>query len=67
MTNTYKHKETFFQDYSQEDCNIPSHWVVQYYINDGVFPESKCFSEKWMAEIFELELKNNYVNNKNLD
>ena len=53
-----KHKETFYQDYSDEGINIPSHWVVQYYVDDSPFPEAAYFNNKKDATDFEEELKN---------
>jgi hypothetical protein len=52
-----RHKETFYQDYSDEDINIPSHWVVQYYIDDSPYPEARYFNTAIEATEFEKEIE----------
>lgn len=49
------HKETFYQDYSKEGINMPSHWVVQYYDTDDArgFPLAAYFTTLKEAKEFE--------------
>ena len=46
-----RHKETFFQAGEE---GIPSHWVVQFYVDGSAFPEAAYFStEKEARELEE--------------
>ena len=53
MSKDMKHKETFFQ---ASDSGVPSHWVVQYYLNGSSFPEAAYFNKEKDAQEFEDEL-----------
>lgn len=45
----------FFQDYS-DTPDIPSHWVVQYYIENSDFPQYSYHSTKEEAQNWANEL-----------
>ena len=49
-----KHKETFYQP---AEAGIPSHWVVQYYVDNDPFPHASYFETQVEADKFEIELE----------
>ena len=59
MTNTdpkteiRRHKETFFQACFE---GVPSHWVVQFYVDDNPFPDAAYFRDEETALRFKQDL-----------
>ena len=52
-----KHKETFSQ-YGDADCGIPSHWVVQYYVENDVLVTVLTKNDVFVTELtMPLDLK----------
>lgn len=51
------HLETFFQDYSDCDSGIPSHWAVKYTIQQRKYPDYRYFDTYEEAKEFEDSIK----------